>query len=503
MSRRNLPDGPSYPSAMHIEAFETAADGRRLQKVILPQFDQADLVLTLLPELTFQTITGIGGSFTQAAASVYAALGRDSQIRLMEAYFGDGGARYSLTRTHINSCDFSTESYSYAPVPADIELSHFSIAVDQTYLIPMIRDAQRFSKDGFRIIASPWTAPPWMKDNNDWVGGRLKTEYYETWALYFVRYLEAYEAEGIRIWGLTVENEPLGNGNNWESMHFTPSEMNAFVKTHLGPALANSPHSPVLLGYDQNRGSELLEWVDTMYNDRIASAYYGGTAIHWYGSTVDYFPTVLDYAKNKAPQKHLIQTEACIDAQVPRWHEDKWYWSCEATDWGWDWAPADQKHLHPKYIPAFRYAQDIIGCLNHGVDGWIDWNLVLNRQGGPNWAKNWCIAPVIADIEKDELYFTPLYYVMCQFSRFIRPGSKRIDWRLSHPDIQTTAVQNEDGSIVVVLCNPNAYSQQLMLSISGQNIAISLKEKSVQTVVLHPNNIESQNFSNVNTPYSN
>jgi glucosylceramidase len=293
-------------------------------------------------------------------------------------------------------------------------------------IIPMIKDAMAISEDGFKIISSPWTAPPWMKDNKDWRGGKLLPEYYDTWALFFSKYLDAYRREGIEIWGITVENEPLGNDSNWESMHYTPEEMNDFVKNHLGPQLKADRHEVKILGFDQNRDEELKKWVDVMFGDETASAYYDGTAVHWYASTYDYFPEALQYAHRKAPDKHLIQSEACVDAQVPRWQDDAWYWAKEATDWGWDWAPEDQKYLHPKYVPVFRYARDIIGCLNNHVDGWVDWNMVLDRQGGPNWAKNWCVAPVIVDQEQDEVYFTPLYYTLAHFSRFIRPGAVRI-----------------------------------------------------------------------------
>jgi glucosylceramidase len=157
--------------------------------------------------------------------------------------------------------------------------------------------------------------------------------------------------------------------------------------------------------------------------------------VHWYASTYDYFPEALQYAHRKAPDRHLINTEACVDAEVPRWQDDAWYWAKEATDWGWDWAPEDQKHLHPKYVPVFRYARDIIGCLNNHVDGWVDWNMVLDRQGGPNWANNWCVAPVIVDPEQDEVYFTPLYYTLAHFSRYIRPGAVRIGLENSDEDL--------------------------------------------------------------------
>jgi glucosylceramidase len=348
----------------------------------------------------------------------------------------------------------------------------------------MIKDAQVVSKEGFKIISSPWTAPPWMKDNNDWRGGKLLPEYLATWALFFSKYIEAYRAKGIEIWGFTVENEPLGNDSNWESMHFTPEEMTEFVKNHLGPKLEADGHDVKLLGFDQNRDEQLKIWVDVMFADEESGKYFDGTAVHWYASTFDYFPDALQYAKSKAPGKHLINTEACIDAQVPRWQEDAWYWSKEATDWGWDWAPEEQKHLHPKYVPVFRYARDIIGCLNNGVDGWIDWNMVLDRQGGPNWAKNWCVAPVIVDPEQDEVYITPLYYTLAHFSRYIRPGAVRIGFENTSENVMITTARNPNGSIAVIVFNPEEKGKGIQLNLNEKSVDLAISGKAIQTILI-------------------
>ncbi|MEO0527499.1 MAG: glycosyl hydrolase family 30, partial [Bacteroidota bacterium] len=427
---------------LEVEVYETSADGKKLNPITEFPKESGTSQIKLLPEQKFQTITGFGGSFTEASAYLLNKLGKENRKKIIEAYFGDNGAKYSLTRTHMNSCDFSVSNYSYAPVEGDKTLEHFSVEEDKDDIIPFIKEAMDASTDGFKILASPWTAPPWMKDNKDWRGGKLLPEYYDTWALFFSKYITAYKTEGIDIWGFTVENEPLGNNNNWESMHFTPQEMTDFVQHHLGPKLAIDGHNAKILGYDQNRGEELKEWVDTMFKDEASSKYYSGTAVHWYASTYDYFPESLQYAHNKAPEKHLIQSEACVDAEVPKWKDDTWYWSKEATDWGWDWATEEDKHLHPKYAPVNRYARDIIGCLNNWVDGWIDWNMVLDTQGGPNWFKNWCVAPVIVDPEKDEVYFTPIYYTLTHFSKYIRPGAVRIGFTNSDDSLMTTAAQN-------------------------------------------------------------
>jgi glucosylceramidase len=180
----------------------------------------------------------------------------------------------------------------------------------------------------------------------------------------------------------------------------------------------------------------------------------------------------------------LIQTEACIDAEVPKWQDDAWYWSKEATDWGWDWAPEEDKPMHPKYVPVYRYARDIIGCLNNWVDGWVDWNMVLDRQGGPNWFKNWCVAPVIVDPENDEVYFTPLYYTLSHFSRFIRPGAIRIGFEVSDESLLVTAAQNPDGSIAVVVFNPSETKKHMMLHLGESSSSLSIGEKAIQTILL-------------------
>jgi glucosylceramidase len=472
---------------LKTEVYETSAQGNSLKKITEFSKGENPVLITLNQEEKFQTITGFGGSFTESSAYLLYKLSVANRKKIMNAYFSEEGANYSLTRTHINSCDFSLKQYAYAMEDGDKNLDHFSIAEDKkNNLIPLILEAKSISKEGFKIIASPWTAPPWMKDNKKWVGGKLLPEYYDTWALYFSKYIDAYKKEGINIWGLTVENEPLGNGNNWESMVFSPKEMTGFVQNHLGPKLENDGKASIkILGYDQNR-PELKEWVDAMYKDKYTSKYYAGTAIHWYGSTYDFSPDLLQYAHKKAPNKHLIQTEACVDSEVPHWNDDAWYWSKEATDWGWDWAPEKDKHLHPKYAPVNRYATDIIGCLNNWVDGWVDWNMVLDKQGGPNWFKNWCTAPVIVDPEKDEVYFTPLYYTMAHFSKFMRPGAVKIGCQINNNDLMATAVKNPDGTIAVVIFNPTEQEVAIQINQNNKKKNISISAKALQTILIKP-----------------
>ena len=466
------------------DVYETSAGGNKLTKVSGFTLEKNSSIINLDPQQKLQTITGFGGSFTEASAYLLNRLSKDRRDTIIQDYFSEEGANYSLTRTHMNSCDFSLSQYSYSPVEDDVNLKYFKIKEDKQDLIPMIKDAMNASKDGFKILASPWTAAPWMKDNNSWLGGKLLPKYYDTWALFFSKYIDAYKEEGIDIWGFTVENEPLGNNNNWESMHFTPDEMTNFVQHHLGPRLEKDSQNVKILGYDQNR-EHLNEWVDSMYNSEASSKYFDGTAIHWYASTYEVFAKELQYAHYKAPTKHLIQSEACVDSQIPVWKDDAWYWTKEATDWGWDWALDKDKHLHPKYSPVNRYARDIIGCLNNWVDGWVDWNMVLDKQGGPNWFKNWCIAPVIVDTENDEVYFTPLYYTMAHFSKYIRPGASVIGMENSDKELQVTAAENIDGSIAVVVFNEGNLKKSFKLLLGEKESIININAQAIQTILIN------------------
>jgi len=466
---------------------QTSRDGDKLTVIHEASLknDEAstESFIKINPEQTYQTILGFGGAFTESSAHVLNQLSPEKRQEVIDAYFSSGGAHYSLTRTHINSCDFSLTSYSYASNPGDTLLESFTIKDDEEDLIPLIKDAMAAKDASFKILASPWTAPPWMKDNNDWNGGSLIKEYYPTWSLFFSKYIQAYEKEGIPIWAVTVENEPLGNGGNWESMHFTPSEMTDFVKHHLGPQFKTDNINSHILIYDQNR-DHLEEWATEILGDSAAASYIWGTAIHWYSSTNEWYPETLEKIHKSFPEKPLLHTEACIDAEVPHWQDDDWYWKKEATDWGWDWAAEEDKHLHPKYVPVYRYARDIIGCLNSWVTGWIDWNIVLDTYGGPNHVHNWCIAPVIADPKTNEVYYTPLYYVMRHFSKYIRPGAQRVGIETDLDELMVVACKNIDDNLILQIFNPTENAIPYSIQFDNKSVSAKISGSAIQTIII-------------------
>ncbi len=493
------------------------------------------IVIEVDPAKKRQTLRGIGTSFTESSAFVLAHLDKKKRYEVMSRVFGEEGANFSMARTPIGSTDFSVEGkYSYAEVADDRILDSFSIAtdrqgfsrqryqgvVDESYdVLPMIEEAlaikSRQQDNQLRIIASAWTAPPWMKTIDDWyirptaernwqgTGGELKPEYVSTYADYLIRYLDAYRAEGIEIWGLTPVNEPHGNSGQWESMHFTPETQNVFIKDHLGPKLHDAGYEDTkLLIYDQNRDG-LEEWTDLMFADKETSPYLYGAAVHWYSSTTRVYEDVFEKVHQKFPGFSIIHTEGTIDdlgkpagggvADTVRFKESGWFgndefwWNENATDWAYtaSWAPDAEGH--PIYTPVHRYARDIIVGFNHWLEGWVDWNIVLDEQGGPNHVGNFCGAPVMINTKTGEIYYTPVFHVLSQLSRTIRPGDVAVQTRKSLGDLHDDALHssasvNDEGLLSVQLLNTTKTPMDVGLKIGTQWTQLSVDANALQTV---------------------
>lgn len=493
-------------------------------------------IIKIYPSTTRQTIDGIGSSFTESSAFVLAHLDKEKRAEVMDKIFSEAGANFSLTRTHIGSCDFTVEGkYSYLDKAGDTELKSFSIAPDkdgfdpQKYpgikdpsydLLPMIKEAMQIKnkqKDNeLRIISSAWTAPPWMKDIEDWyikgteennhhgTGGKLKPKYEETYADYLIRYLAEYKKEGVKVWGITPVNEPHGNNGQWESMHFTPETQNEFIKKYLGPKLNENGFKDVkLLIYDQNRDG-LEHWADVILGDKETAKYVYGSAVHWYESTNKVYEDVFERVNAKFPDKAIIHTEGCIDdlgKDAPggildphRFKETEWFdndsfwWNDNATDWAYSatWQAVIMED-HPIYTPVHRYARNIIVSINHWLRGWIDWNVVLDQKGGPNHVGNYCGAPIMIDTESKHIYYTPIYYILAQFSRTIRPGDKAVKTDkilagLDNDALHTCATINDSKLLTVQLLNTTKEPLEFSLQIENQYAVIKMLPNSVQTV---------------------
>ncbi|HEY3430280.1 MAG TPA: hypothetical protein VGK39_06355, partial [Cyclobacteriaceae bacterium] len=236
----------------------------------------------LIPKKNFQDFMGIGGAITDASAEVFGKLSAEKQQEFLQAYFDpQQGIGYSLARTTIHSCDFSSGSYTYI-TEGDKELKSFNIEHDKQYRIPLIKRATEAAGGNLLLYASPWSPPAFMKSNGSMLqGGKLLPEFNQAWALYYTKFIKAYEAEGMPIWGITVQNEPMAT-QRWESCIYTAEEERDFLKNHLGPTMAaEGLGDKKIVVWDHNR--DLINHrANTIFSDPEASKYAWGIGFHWY-----------------------------------------------------------------------------------------------------------------------------------------------------------------------------------------------------------------------------
>jgi len=417
----------------HVVVYTTDSISNRLtltDTLSFTDFDQpaeTQPSVFLDPSHRFQTMVGIGGALTDASAETFAKLSAGKQAEFLQAYYDSSkGIGYTFGRTNINSCDFSSDMYTYVK-DSDKELSSFNIAHDQKYKIPFIKKAMHATGGKMKLFVSPWSPPSWMKDNNNMLqGGKLKPEFFQSWANYYVKYINALEKDGVPVWGLTVQNEPMAK-QTWESCIYTAEDETNFIKNYLGPTLHKSNLSDKkLMAWDHNRDL-LYQRASTTLNDPEAAKYVWGIGFHWYEVwNGGYQWENVKRVTETFPDKNVLLTEAC-----------NYPFSWQGIN-QWKWGEL--------------YGQNMIHDFNNGAVGWTDWNVLLDDKGGPNHVGNYCFAPV--HTKGDSLYFMNSYYYIGHFSKFIRPGARRIISSSNRAQLLTTAFINPDGKLALVVMNP-------------------------------------------------
>jgi glucosylceramidase len=420
---------------------------------------EAKVYVFVDPRRMFQPFIGIGGALTDAAAETFAKLPAARQEELITAYYNpDRGIGYTLGRTNIHSCDFSSESYTYV-TEGDKDLTSFSIAHDLRYRIPLIKHALAASGNRLKLFASPWSPPAYMKDNHDMLhGGHLLPAYFHSWALYVAKFVESYRTAGVPVWGITIQNEPLAT-QRWESCIYQAGDERDFLKHALGPVMAEHGLQGVhIIVWDHNRDL-VVQRAQTILDDPDAAKYVWGIGFHWYedwsGGTQMYDNVALVH--QIYPDKHILFTEG-----TPA--------NFDSTAYGrWSLGEA--------------YGRSMIHDFNSGTEGWTDWNILLDEQGGPNHVGNFCFAPIHADTRTGTLIYTNSYYYIGHFSKFIHPGARRILASPSRSMLLTTAFVNDDGKVVVVVMNSTSRGGDYNLVAGGASVQIASRPHSIQTVV--------------------
>jgi len=490
-----------------VSVYQTSKSGDNLKLLSSAQnntsvSEKNKLTLRVSPNQVFQKYYGFGASFTESSAWNLATIPASLRKKVLTKLFSPTeGAGFSLTRTHINSSDYSNNHYTYID-KNDKELKTFSIYQDMkgfsgdensqvkgikledpSYdLIPMIKEASAIAGADFDIISSAWSPPSWMKsgETSEMTNGTLRPEYYAVWAQYLSKYVSAYAKQGIKLWGITPQNEPLHSHDaRWDSNGFTSEQGRDFLKLHLGPQLVKDGHLNLddlddglrVLIYDHNK-STMNDYVKVTYQDPEAAKYAWGTGFHWYANSElkenNWHTDALDEHQTNWPTKGMIHTESSMD--IDEKDPIGQYWR-DSTDYA------------GVYVPFETYAYDIISDLNHGTQGYIEWCMILSNKGQPNPYDNFNSAPVLINPLTDEVIYTPLYYLLSHFSKFIKPEAHRIGLdSSSSKDLIYTAAQNKDGSIVVVIYNNNNESYEISVELDNTTKSTQIAAKAMQTI---------------------
>ncbi len=410
-------------------------------------------VVNLYPEVEYQTILGFGGAVTEAAGYAFSKLTKENQAKALELYFGEEGNCYHLMRTHIDSCDFSLGTYAAMNDPEDTELKSFTLARDEEYILPLLRLATEKAGKAFDLMLSPWSPPAFMKTNGDRThGGKLKDEYRQAWAEYICRYIREYEKKGFSVNRLTIQNEPAAV-QTWDSCVYTAEEEKAFVRDYLYPTLISQGLGHIKLNIWDHNKERMYERARTILDDQTISMI-DGVAFHWYSG--DHFEAIT-LTHEAFPDKELIFTEGCVE---------------------YSRFTADQLKN------AQMYAHDIMGNLNGGMTGFIDWNIFLDEKGGPNHVGNYCDVPIMVNTQTGELDVKLSFDYIGHFSKYIKPGAKRIGLSKYTSDLEVTAFKNPEGTLVLVALNRTQNKLPVVIRMNGTLIEFQLEESAIATALI-------------------
>ncbi len=414
-------------------------------------------IVNIYSNETFQKIEGFGGAITEAVGATLNKMSPTIQQKIIKSYFGVDGIGYGMVRTHIDSCDFSLSNYSAIIESDEDEFKTFSLARDEKNIIPFIKMAYKFASRPLPVMLSPWSPPAYMKTNGSRNGGgKLKTEYYQAWASYICHYIHQYRSRGINVSAMSIQNEPNAT-QIWDSCVYTEKEEKTFLKEFLYPELIKQGLGNIeIYTWDHNK-ERMFDRADKMI-DSDTKDMIAGVAFHWYSG--DHFDS-LALVHQKYPDMKLLFSEGCIE--YSRFDGNK------------------------ELQNAQMYAHDMIGNFRSGMNTFIDWNILLDEQGGPNHACNYCEAPIICDTRTGSYQKKLSFYYIEHFSRYIKPGALRIATTQFTEKIEVVAFKNPDDSLVVILLNRHTELIETYLRISEKLLNIKIPRESIVTITVNNN----------------
>jgi glucosylceramidase len=460
-SKKNIPDNGGNPSPVNppavksdVEFYVTSGN-----QASLLQKQSTSLVFTTAtngyPDITidttqvYQTIDGFGFTLTDGSAQLISSLPVAMQNDLLKELFGFDSTSISISylRVSIGASDLSASVYTYDDMPAgqtDVTLQNFNLRKDVSTVIPILKKILTINPS-IKILGSPWTAPTWMKSNNNSIGGSLLTQYYTVYANYFVKYIQGMKAEGITIDAITPQNEPLHGGNN-PSMLMTATEQATFIKNHLGPALQAATLTTKIISYDHN--ADRPDYPLTILDDAAARPYVDGSAFHLYGGDISALSTV----RNAYPSKSIYFTEQYTSSTGDFAGDLKW---------------------HLKNV--------IIGSMRNWSRNALEWNLAsdptysIHTPGGCDVCKG--AITIISGVTRNVGY-----YIVAHASKFVPPASYRVASNISG-SLNNVAFKRPDGKKVLIVENDGATSQTFNINFHGRRVTASLEGGATGTFV--------------------
>ena len=399
---------------------------------------------------TFQDIDGFGYTLTGGSAMLINQMDATAKNNLLHELFGNGDNAIAISylRLSMGASDLDAAVFSYNDLPAgqtDMEQTNFNIAPDKTHLIPILKMILAINPS-IKIIATPWSPPIWMKDNNNSIGGSLKPEYYNSYAKYFVKYIQAMKAEGISITAITPQNEPLHPGNN-PSMHMTAEQQRDFIKNSLGPAFQAANITTKIIVYDHNL--DRPDYPINILNDPDAKKYIDGSAFHLYAGT----PDVMTQVHNAHPDKNLYFTE-------------QWTGSKSSFDGDLQW--------HIKNV--------VIGTTRNWSKLAMEWNLANDPAFGPHTPGGCTECKGALTINGSSVTRNVGYYIIAHASKFVPAGSKRIESNNAGA-ITNVAFVTPSGKKVLIALNEQTNPYTFNLKYKGKWAPVTMDAKSVMTLV--------------------
>ena len=442
-----------------VQAWVTTGDQSRLlargKDAAFGAAKEAKVVIEVDPATRYQEMTGFGAAITDASAHlIQTRLDAPKRDALMQELFGrgKGGIGFSFTRLTIGASDFSIDHYSFDDMPkgqADPELKHFSIEPSRATVLPTVKAALAINPQ-LRVMASPWSAPGWMKTTDSLIKGSLKPEAYAPFAQYLSRYVSAYKAEGVPIFALTLQNEPHFEPADYPGMRVEPAQRAAFIKGHLGPVLEK-----------QNPGTQIFDWDHNwdqpnspreVLADPAAAKYVSGVAWHCYAGDVK------------------------VQAEVHDAHPDKDTWFTECSGGQWATKFADNLQFFTRTL--------VIGTTRGWAKGVLLWNLALDEKYGPHKGGcGDCRGVVTINSKTGAVTRNVEYYALAHASRFVLPGARRIASTSGKDSggLDTVAFRNTDGAIALLVANPAKAARAFSVKVGARSFAYTLPASSVAT----------------------